>query len=79
MAIELFGGGSGVLSGGFVVYAATACCLAYLFSGHTGIYLSQRIGTPKHHAAEVPSDASLRAVREGHPRLRELFSRRSRS
>ena len=45
MAIELFGAGKPGTA--FVVYAAVACCLAYLFSGHTGIYLSQRIGTPK--------------------------------
>jgi len=40
MGIELFGAGH-------TVYLATACCLAYLFSGHSGIYLSQRIATPK--------------------------------
>jgi H+/Cl- antiporter ClcA len=48
MAIELFAPGNGqLLSSGFVVYAAEACCLAYLFSGHTGIYSSQRIGMAK--------------------------------
>jgi H+/Cl- antiporter ClcA len=36
MAIELFGIHIGV-------YAALACVVAYLFSGHTGIYRSQRI------------------------------------
>jgi len=40
MGIELFGADS-------VVYIAAACFFAYLFSGHTGIYLSQRIGTAK--------------------------------
>ena len=40
MGIELFGAGH-------TVYLATACCLAYLFSGYSGIYLSQRIATPK--------------------------------
>jgi H+/Cl- antiporter ClcA len=40
MGMELFGAGH-------TVYLATACCLAYLFSGHSGIYLAQRIGTPK--------------------------------
>ena len=46
MGIELFGSGH-------VVYLAIACFVAYLFSGHSGIYLSQRIGTPKHGDAEV--------------------------
>lgn len=40
MGMELFGAGH-------TVYLATACCLAYLFSGHSGIYLAQRIATPK--------------------------------
>ena len=41
MAIELFGGEIGI-------YAAAACITAYLFSGHTGIYESQKIGMHKH-------------------------------
>jgi H+/Cl- antiporter ClcA len=40
MAIELFGPTH-------VVSYAIACYLAYLFSGHTGIYKSQRVGVPK--------------------------------
>lgn len=40
MGIELFGVDSGI-------YIALACVVAYLFSGHTGIYTSQIIGTPK--------------------------------
>ena len=44
MGIELFGAGGEV---GFVVYLATACFIAYLFSGHRGIYVAQRIGTRK--------------------------------
>jgi len=40
MAIEMFGGEIGV-------YAALACVLSYLFSGHTGIYHSQRLGRGK--------------------------------
>ena len=31
------------------VYFATACFIAYYFSGHSGIYLSQRLGISKHH------------------------------
>jgi H+/Cl- antiporter ClcA len=41
MGIELFG-----VQGG--VFIAIACVTAYLFSGHTGIYSSQMIGSPKH-------------------------------
>jgi len=40
MAIELFGAEVGV-------YAAVGCVLAYLFSGHTGIYRAQRVGHAK--------------------------------
>ncbi|WP_036168684.1 voltage-gated chloride channel family protein [Massilia sp. 9096] len=42
MAIELFGGN-------IAPYAALACVVSYLFSGHTGIYRAQRIGRAKHH------------------------------
>ena len=41
MGIELFG-----ISGG--AYIALACVVAYFFSGHRGIYSSQRVGQPKH-------------------------------
>nr|WKF61737.1 Chloride/fluoride channel protein [Paraburkholderia busanensis] len=41
MAMELFGTQVGV-------YAAVACVVSYLFSGHTGIYRSQRVGHSKH-------------------------------
>ncbi|MFB9058145.1 voltage-gated chloride channel family protein [Mariniflexile ostreae] len=41
MGIELFGIESGV-------FIALACSTAYLFSGHTGVYSSQIIGSPKH-------------------------------
>ncbi|HEV7379424.1 MAG TPA: voltage-gated chloride channel family protein [Dyadobacter sp.] len=41
MAIELFGAECGV-------YVAIACVISYSFSGHSGIYGSQVIGTPKH-------------------------------
>jgi H+/Cl- antiporter ClcA len=47
MAVELFGGEAGA-------FAGIACVVSYLFSGHTGIYNSQRVGRSKHanHAAE---------------------------
>jgi len=40
MGIELFGGGN-------AVYIGIACFVAYFFSGHTGIYTSQIVGSPK--------------------------------
>ena len=41
MGIELFGAEGGI-------YIGLACVVAYLFSGHTGIYASQIVGSPKH-------------------------------
>lgn len=41
MAMELFGNQCGI-------YAGIACVTAYLFSGHTGIYTSQIVGSSKH-------------------------------
>ncbi len=40
LGMELFGAGNGL-------YIATACIVAYHFSGHTGIYSSQRLAIPK--------------------------------
>jgi H+/Cl- antiporter ClcA len=40
MAVELFGGE-------YTLYFAIACLFSYLFSGHSGIYTSQRAGEPK--------------------------------
>lgn len=40
MAMELFGSEIGI-------YAAIACVVSYLFSGHSGIYRAQRVGHPK--------------------------------
>jgi len=63
MAIELFGPEIGV-------YAALACVVSYLFSGHTGIYRAQRVGHAKHpllpagmRLADIP--ALRRASRKG--------------
>ena len=41
MGIELFGAQQ-------AVFIAIACLISYLFSGHSGIYSSQVIGSPKH-------------------------------
>jgi H+/Cl- antiporter ClcA len=77
MGIELFAPGQpDLLASGFAVYLAVACFLSYLLSGHSGIYLSQRIGTPKLLDPALPPDASLRAVRERQPGLFELDSER---
>ncbi len=56
MAVELFGGD-------ILVPATVACVTAYLASGHSGIYLSQRIETPKTSHTPWHPDASLRSVR----------------
>ncbi|POZ61967.1 voltage-gated chloride channel family protein [Chromobacterium alticapitis] len=60
MAMELFGPEIGV-------YAALACVVSYLCSGHTGIYRAQRVG-----------HAKRRGVPEG-GRLSELFAAASSS
>ncbi|MGO7673601.1 DUF190 domain-containing protein [Rhizobium ruizarguesonis] len=58
MGIELFGSTH-------TVYIAVACFLAYLCSGHSSIYLSQRVGIPKTAVAnDIPPDISLRHVRD---------------
>jgi H+/Cl- antiporter ClcA len=41
MGMELFGAQAGT-------YIGIACVVAYLFSGHSGIYSSQIVGSPKH-------------------------------
>ena len=59
MGIELFGADA-------ASYLAVGCVVAYLVSGHSGIYLSQRVDTPK--VGSVPGESSLRALREGRHR-----------
>ena len=53
MAAELFGGGS-------ILYVGVACFVAYMASGHRGIYATQRIATPKT-ATDVLPDESMEA------------------
>ncbi|MDB5817155.1 MAG: voltage-gated chloride channel [Rhizobacter sp.] len=56
MAMELFGTEIGI-------FAAIACVVSYLFSGHTGIYRSQRVGHAKHgNAPEGVRVAEVRAL-----------------
>jgi H+/Cl- antiporter ClcA len=57
MGIELFGAQN-------TVYFATACFIAYFFSGHSGIYLSQRVGVPKRQIGRLQPNLSLREARE---------------
>jgi H+/Cl- antiporter ClcA len=56
MGIELFGAANGV-------YIAVACFLAYLCSGHTGIYLAQRVVVSKYGHPPMPPDTTLRDLR----------------
>ncbi len=65
MGVELFGGQ-------YLVYYAIACTTAYLFSGHSGIYLSQRVAHPKGNASAAELEETLRARRAKSP----VFSRR---
>ena len=57
MGIELFGIESGV-------FIALACVTAYLFSGHTGIYTSQIIGSPKNKVFKLEKGLTLSKVKE---------------
>ena len=60
MGIELFGAAH-------TLYIAVACFLAYLCSGHSGIYLSQRIAVPKTRQGGVAANISLRHARDARP------------
>lgn len=70
MGIELFGSTH-------TIYIAVACFLAYVCSGHSGIYLSQRVGVPKTGPGFIPPDVSLRDIRTiGRPApVIDLFAR----
>lgn len=58
MAVELFGtAGLG--------YTAVATFVAYLISGHSGIYHSQRVDTPKHGVLHGAADLTLDQIYEG--------------
>lgn len=58
MAVELFGSDIGV-------YAALACVVSYLCSGHSGIYKAQRLGQGKHRP--VPEGMKLGEVSDSNP------------
>lgn len=61
MGIELFGGE-------YAVYFAVACTTAYLYSGHTGIYQSQRLGAHKTGQELESPFATLQEHRRAEPR-----------
>lgn len=56
MGIELFGSEG-------IIYMFMACIVSYLFSGHTGIYTSQRIGLSKSKGHAVPVGATLASIK----------------
>ena len=55
MGMELFGGGS-------ALYLFLGCVVAYLASGHRGIYTTQPIGTPKSLGVDVLDGENLGAL-----------------
>jgi H+/Cl- antiporter ClcA/PII-like signaling protein len=57
MGIELFGSPH-------AIYIAVACFVAYLCSGHSSIYMAQRLGTPKIASSNLSPDMSVRQLRE---------------
>jgi H+/Cl- antiporter ClcA/PII-like signaling protein len=65
MGLELFGAGN-------AVYITVGCWVAYLCSGHSGIYLSQRLAVPKGDGF-VPPDVTLRHAREIDPSIVSEF------
>jgi PII-like signaling protein len=72
MGLELFLPNSpGLMNSGFGIYLPVACFVAYLVSGHSGIYSAQRIGMPKVDSPHALPETPLRVAREirqlGHP------------
>ena len=57
MGIELFGAH-------YAIHFAVACFVSYFFSGHSGIYLSQRIGVAKRSTLPTPQGLTLREARD---------------
>ncbi len=55
MGIELFGAEN-------AVYYGVACFAAYYFSGHTGIYQSQRVAVSKFHTSEA-NESTLKEIK----------------
>lgn len=57
MGVELFGGQ-------YILFFAIACFTAYFFSGHSGIYSSQRIAIPKLFKTDFSEGNTLKEVLE---------------
>ncbi|MDD4993956.1 MAG: voltage-gated chloride channel family protein [Paludibacter sp.] len=57
MGVELFGGQH-------VIYYAIACFIAYYFSGHTGIYTSQRVSVSKANMDTPSGNNTIKQIRE---------------
>jgi H+/Cl- antiporter ClcA len=69
MGVELFASGNpDLMRSGLLVYLTTACFVSYVMSGHSGIYLSQKIGSPKSFWETLAPD-TLRKARELNPEL----------
>ena len=64
MGMELFGHAMAAPLG-------AACIVSYTLSGHRGIYLSQRVHTPKSQDVTVADGAVLRHTREGEMEVRK--------
>jgi H+/Cl- antiporter ClcA len=70
MGVELFGADH-------LLYYAVACFTAYYFSGHSGIYHSQRIAVSKVGRLDHHQDKTLRDVREKRIKTRKQWLRKS--
>lgn len=57
MGVELFGSE-------YILYYAVACFTAYYFSGHTGIYHSQRIAVSKAYGDEANNNKTIKDIRK---------------
>lgn len=73
MGIELFGSH-------LTMPLAFACVIAYILSGHRGIYVAQRVHQPKTHLAEIEPGSTLEAVKSdgfhvARPLLRRFFTK----
>jgi len=69
MGVELFGTGN-------VLYYAVACFTAYYFSGHSGIYSSQRVAVAKTDQLDHHTDETLQQVRERRANSRRQWFKR---
>ena len=63
MGLELFGAAH-------MLPIAVACFMAYMCSGHSGIYLSQRVAIPKRAGTALRPGATLRDIRAARPPAR---------